>query len=139
MAYSLFRGTLSHDYQEKEALYKPYLRQVEMQEQRGWSIRKGWLHPPSGCRPVIVAVPVGDRDGHPFHIADLSGLVLRAPNSRDDFAFAIDELAAGEYRPTMTLPVQGRRDLVVQIRRDGDLHEICASTAVANSPADAVQ
>ena len=39
---SRFPGTVWHDYQEKEALYNAYLRQVEAQRARGSRVRQGW-------------------------------------------------------------------------------------------------
>ena len=39
-------------------------------------------------------------------------------------------LAPGEYRVNLVMPLQGRWDLVLQIRREDDLHEVRASTSV---------
>jgi nitrogen fixation protein FixH len=129
---SQFPGTVSHDYQEKEALYNRYLEQVEQQEIRGWSVRKGWLEPPVMGQQATFIVAVADRDGEPVRGAAVEGRFLRTSNSRNDLTFAMDEVEEGEYRTTLELPLQGRWDLVLEIRRDNDRHEVRASTTVAS-------
>lgn len=130
---SRFPGTVSHDYQEKEALYNAYLRQVEIQEARGWQVRKGWLYPPVAGEPATFVVAVTDRDGAPVSGAEVSGSFLRTSNSRDDFGFSMNEVVPGEYRASLQMPLQGLWQLVLQIRRGEDLHEIRAETSVAGA------
>lgn len=122
---SQFPGTMSHDFQEKEALYNDYLRQVELQRARGWQVRKGWL-----SQPVTFAVAVSDRDGRPASAAAVSGRFLRSSNSRGDFDFAMSESAPGEYRAKLQMLLHGFWELVLQIRRGEDVHEIRAATSV---------
>ena len=55
VANSRFPGTVSHDFQEKEALYNAYLRDVVEQQERGWQVRKGWQRKP------VVGEPERDR------------------------------------------------------------------------------
>ena len=125
---SRFPGTVSHDFQEKEALYNAYLRQVEAQEARGWQVRKGWQHKPKVGESAVFIVAVSDRDGAPVSGATVSGRFLRTSNSRDDFAFAMDEAAPGEYRVQLTMPLPGLWELVLQVRRGDDLHEVRAQS-----------
>lgn len=127
---SRFPGTVSHDYQEKEALYNAYLRQVEAQQARGWQVRKGWLHKPVAGQPAVFMVKVSDRAGTPVRGATAEGHFLRTSNSRDDFDFTLAEVAPGEYRGSVTMPLQGLWNLVLRIRRDAELHEIRATTSV---------
>jgi len=127
---SRFPGTVSHDYQEKEALYNDYLRQVERQEARGWQVRKGWQHAPVAGQPATFVVAVSDREGRAVSGASVDGRFLRTSNSRDDFGFAMDEVASGEYRVTLAMPLHGLWNLVLQIRRGEDLHEVRATTSV---------
>lgn len=132
---SRFPGTVSHDYQEKEALYNAYLRQVERQRDRGWRVRKGWLYRPVVGQPATFVVTVRDRDGSAIVGANVSGRFLRSSNSRDDFGFEMNEVAPGEYRRKLSMPLQGHWDLVLQVRRGKDLHELRASTSVRPPPA----
>jgi nitrogen fixation protein FixH len=129
---SRFPGTVSHDYQEKEAQYNQYLRQVEAQKARGWQVRKGWQYPPLVGQPSTFIVAVSDRHGDPVVDAEISGRFLRSSNSRDDFGFKMDEVAPGEYRTRVTMPLHGHWDLVLKVRRNDDLHEVRASTRVAS-------
>lgn len=128
---SRFPGTVSHDYQEKEAQYNTYLQQVEEQKARGWQIRKGWLYRPVVNQPATFVVSVTDRDDQPVSGAEISGRFLRTSNSRDDFAFEMSEVAPGEHRVDLTMPLQGLWQLVLQIRRGDELHEVRADTSVA--------
>lgn len=131
VADSRFPGTVSHDFQEKEALYNAYLRQVERQRARGWQVRKGWSARPVAGQPATFVVAVSDRAGDPVAGAAVAGRFLRTSNSRDDFAFEMREIRPGEYRATLEMPLQGIWQLVLQIRRGEELHEIRADTSVA--------
>ncbi len=130
---SRFPGTVSHDFQEKEAQYNAYLRQVEEQHQRGWQVRKGWLYKPVVGQNATFMVTVADKQGAPISGADVSGRFLRASNSRDDFEFEMHETGPGEYRVDLKMPLQGLWDLVLQVRRGEDLHEIRAETLVGGA------
>jgi nitrogen fixation protein FixH len=133
VADSRFPGTVSHDYQEKEALYNAYLRQVEAQRARGWQVRKGWQYQPVAGQPATFIVAISDRGGGPVSSASVEGRFLRTSNSRDDFDFTMNEVAPGEYRASMNMPLPGRWQLVLQVRRDEDLHEVRAETTVAGA------
>lgn len=130
---SRFPGTVSHDYQEKEAQYNAYLQQVEAQQARGWQVRKGWLYMPVAQQPATFLVRVSDRDNGPIVGAEVKGRFLRTSSSRDDFAFTMSEVAAGEYRADVTMPLHGLWELVLQVRRGEDLHEVRADTSVTRA------
>jgi nitrogen fixation protein FixH len=127
---SSFPGTVSHDYQEKEALYNAYLARMAEQEARGWQVRKGWQYAPVAGSPATFIVAVEDRDGVPVSGATVEGSFLRTSDSDDDFDFAMTEVAPGEYRVGLTMPLHGFWQLVLQIRRGDDLHEVRAETSV---------
>jgi nitrogen fixation protein FixH len=134
---SRFPGTVSHDFQEKEALYNEYLRQVEAQEARGWRVRKGWLYRPVVGQPATFLVTVQDREGAPVAGARVAGRFLRTSNSRDDFDFAMTEVAPGEYRAKLEMPLHGLWRLLLHVRRGDQLHEVRAETSVAARPEQA--
>ena len=121
---SRFPGTVSRDYQEKEAQYNAYLRQVEAQQARGWQVRKGWQYRPVAGQPAVFVVAIGDRHGRPVTGAAVDGRFLRTSNSRDDVGFVMHEVAPGEYRVQLEMPLHGLWRLVLQIRRGEDLHEV---------------
>lgn len=125
---SVFPGVISHDFHQKEALYNDYLQQVEAQRQRGWQIRKGWLRDPIAGQPTIFRVAVQGRDGQPITGAEIAGEFLRPSDSRQDVPFNLAETAPGVYETTLALPLAGRWNLVLRVRKGEDLHEIRAAT-----------
>ncbi len=130
VADSEFPGVVSHDFQEKEALYNQYLQQVEAQRQRGWQVRKGWRHKPRAGQAEIFIVTVRDREGRPLEGAVVHGRFLRTSNSRDDFDFRLAEVGGGEYRAQITMPLPGLWRLVLEVRKGEARHEIRALTSV---------
>lgn len=129
--HSAFPGVASHDFQEKEALYNDYLQQVARQQVRGWQIRKGWLGTPVQGEPATFQVAATTRDGEPLTGAEVNGRFLRPSDRRLDTAFAMREVSAGIYQVSLALPAAGTWDLVLEVRRGEDRHEIRASTAIA--------
>ena len=127
---SAFPGVVSHDFYEKEALYNAYLAQVERQQERGWRIRQGWIGKPLPQTPTVFRVAAQTRDGDPLPGAQVTGQFLRPADSRLDLAFAMREVQPGVYEAELTLPAPGRWNLVLQVRKGDDLHEVRASTSV---------
>lgn len=132
-----FPGTVYHDFQEKEAIFNTYLEQRRRQEERGWQVRKGWLSDPRSQAAKSFQVEVVDRVGAPVTGATVTGTFLRPADQRLDHEFAMDEVAPGRYRAELMLPAHGRWDLVLLIDRDGDLHEVRASTTLDEAALEA--
>jgi nitrogen fixation protein FixH len=128
---SAFPGVVSHDFHKKELLFNEYLAQFHRQQERGWRIQKGWLHPPVLGEAATFKVIARTRGGERLSGAAVSGRFLRPADSRLDTAFTLRESEPGVYLAELRLPAAGRWDLVLQVRKDGELHEIRASTAVA--------
>jgi nitrogen fixation protein FixH len=135
---SRFPGTVSHDFQKKEALYNAYLQQVQEQRQRGWQVQKGWTAQPLAGQTSEFRVTVEDAKGQPVTDAQVSGRFLRTSNSAYDFDFRMTEIAPGDYRLASVLPLPGLWRLVLKIQRGDELHEIQAITSV-DDPARAGQ
>lgn len=134
VADSQFPGVVSHDYQEKEALYNEYLRQVEAQQARGWQVRKGWAAKPEAGLPQDFIVKAMDREGKPITGAMVRGSFLRTSHSDHDFEFALQEVGRGEYRGSVVMPLHGLWKMVLWVRKGDDLHEIRATTSVKAAP-----
>lgn len=130
VADSRFPGTVSHDYQMKEAQYNAYLEQVEEQRQRGWDVHKGWEAQPMVDQPAVFLVTVQDAAGEPVTGAKVSGRFLRVSNSAFDQAFEMTEVSPGRYRLETLLPLPGLWQLVLEVRKGDALHEIRAITSV---------
>jgi len=131
---SVFPGTISNDFQKKENLYNEYLEQVERQQQRGWQVNKGWLGTPVAGSGASFQVQVLEPDGSPVAFAQVSGTFQRPSDSRMDREFSMKEIEPGLYLVVITLPEPGGWNLVLQVRRGEQLHELRASTSV-ESPA----
>ncbi len=127
---SRFPGTVSHAFQEKEALYNDYLEQVKKQKARGWKVQKGWLGAPRAEVESVFQVKVTDKHGRPLDGATVGGRFLRPSNSRLDRDVVLNEIGSGVYRVNLKLPAPGVWDLVLHIRKGGDLHEIRATTSI---------
>lgn len=127
---SVFPGVISHDFQEKEALYNEYLRQVERQQERGWRIKKGWLERPVLGESAVFQVAARTPDGDPISDAEVTGNFLRPSDSRLDRAFTMQETSSGVYQTTLALPAAGLWNLVLQVRKGDEVHEIRARTSV---------
>ncbi|HHJ16029.1 MAG TPA: nitrogen fixation protein FixH [Gammaproteobacteria bacterium] len=128
---SAFPGTVANDFQKKEGLYNEYLQQVERQQQRGWQVSKGWLVEPVAGQQVPFQVRVSEQDGAPVRFAQLSGTFQRPSDSRLDQTFEMGEVEPGLYRVVLSLPQPGVWNLVLKIKRGEQLHELHASTSVA--------
>jgi len=56
---------------------------------------------------------------------------LRAADTRQDQSFTLVETAPGIYQGDVILPLPGVWDLVLEVRRGEDQHEVRATTEVA--------
>jgi nitrogen fixation protein FixH len=127
---SRFPGTVSHDFQEKEALYNEYLHKRQKQEERGWQIRKGWVGASIAGEPSVFKIAVTDRNGVPVNSADVQGQFLRPANSDLDQTFQMQEIDKGVYQVIVTLAEPGLWKLHLIIHRGDDWHEVRASTSI---------
>ncbi len=125
-----FPGTTSHDFQEKETLYNEYLQQLEIQKQRGWQVKKGFISTPYAGEPVIFQVQVLDKSGVPVQGASVQGRFLRPSDKREDFNIDLTEVEPGLFQQEVRMSLPGRWYLVLQVRRDDDLHEIRGWTRI---------
>ncbi len=125
---SVFPGVISHDFQEKESQYNAYLARQRDQQARGWTVRKGWLGQAVAGEPAVFQVAATTRDGAPLRGASVDGEFLRPSDSRLDVGFRMEEVDPGVYRAAVALSAPGMWGLVLRLRRDGELHELRAST-----------
>lgn len=129
--HSLFPGTVANDFQKKESQYNQYLEQVRRQEQLGWKVDKGWLETPVAGSPAAFQVRVLEADAAPVQFAQINGVFQRASDDRADVSFDMREIEPGLYRSVLSLPEPGTWYLVLKVRRGAQLHELHASTSVA--------
>lgn len=125
-----FPGTVSHDFQEKEALYNDYLEKRHKQKQQNWTVKKGWLETVRRGDKSIFQIEVNDKQGTPVNGATLSGEFLRPSDSSLDQVFEMSEVSVGRYQAELIMPVSGEWQLVMTIGKGGAWHEVRASTRV---------
>ncbi|HKK06127.1 MAG TPA: FixH family protein [Gammaproteobacteria bacterium] len=132
--HSFFPGTVPHDYQNRADDYNEYLVQVKKQRERGWQLHNGWIGTPRVGSPEIYRLTVNDRNGQPVTGASVKGTFMRPSNVKMDRPFTMEEIDRGVYQVSMSLPEPGIWDLILEVRRGEDLHELRGTTTV--KPAD---
>ncbi|MDH5394262.1 MAG: FixH family protein [Gammaproteobacteria bacterium] len=132
---SQFPGVISHDYQEKEALYNEYLKNLERQKQRGWKIKQGWLVSPEQNKPAIFQIEARDKNGHIISGLNISLKFLRPSNFHHDKTFTMQEVLDGIYQQSIVFEWPGNWDVVIMMTKDGEVHEIRGDSFVKDQAA----
>ncbi len=129
---SAFPGVVDKDFQKKEALYNAYLQQAQQQHARGWLVHKGWLGPVRVGKAAQFQVIVNDRVGASVQGAMVRGSFLRPADTRLDLSFELAEVSPGVYQGELVMTAPGDWDLVLEISKGDELHEVRAKTSVAD-------
>lgn len=127
---SHFPGTVSHDYHQKQNQYNDYLKRFEAQKLRNWIIRKGWLSDAIVNKPIIFRVEIKTHDKHAVTNAIVTGKFLRPSDSKLDVNFTMQEVEPGIYQQSIILVQPGNWDLVLNIHKGKDDHEVRAKTVI---------
>jgi len=127
---SVFPGTVSHDFRERENQFNEYQQQRNLQKQRGWIVKPGWETRPAAGKEAVLLLQVSDASGNPIDNAVVSGQFLYPGNFRLDKAFSMELADSGKYSARISLPKAGDWNLVVSVRRKDEIHELRASTTV---------
>ena len=127
---SQFPGVISHDYQEKEALYNEYLEKLQKQKDRGWQIKQGWLVSPVQNKPSIFQIEAVDKEGHIITGLNISLRFLRPSNYRVDKEFVMTEVLDGVYQQNVNFELPGNWDVIILMTKADDVHEIRGDTFV---------
>lgn len=129
---SHFPGTVARDFRKEEGEFNQFQQQMKEQAARGWQIQKGWLGEALANQPSRFKLRVLDRDSTPIGDAEVSGVLLRPGDSRLDQPFEMQPQAGepGSYLVDLVLPEAGRWELLLQVRRGEQTHEIKATTRI---------
>lgn len=127
---SFFPGTVSHDFQEKEDQFNQYLQERREQDQRGWTVKKGWVGAAVEGQESVFRIHVQDQQGQNVSGAFVEGEFLRPSNETLDQAVTLSEIDSGIYETSVVLPEQGSWSLVLRIQRGDDRHELRAATRI---------
>mgnify|MGYP001814333968 FL=1 len=128
-----FPGTTADDFQEKYEQFNDYQAQLQLQQERGWKIKKGFLDTPYANESVPFQVRVLDKQGAPISSADIQARFLRPSDKRADFSFGLTEVEPGLYKTELTMPLAGRWFLVMRVIKDEQLHETRGWTQIEDS------
>ena len=131
VATSYFPGTVAHDYQEKVAQFEAYDAMREEQERRGWQVRRGWLGEPVAGESTPFRIEVTDSKGGPIQGADATAQFLRFSSQDLDFTRQLEEVEPGVYQAEITPTRPGRWEVIVNVRRDGETHQLRGMTDIA--------
>ncbi len=125
-----FPGLITHDFQQKEALFNAYLEERQRQQKRGWQIQAMWLNVPRVQQPATLQVVAMTRENQPLHQAHITGQWVRPSDSRLDQTFVMTEKQAGIYQHAFYPTFPGRWELIIHVSKDNENHEIRASTFI---------
>lgn len=130
---SHFPGTVSQDYRQKEAEYNAYLQRMAEQRERDWQINKGWETTPVAGKTAQFKLSIADKNGEPVDGALVEGKFMRPGNVKLDVPIVLTESEQGTYHTSLSLPQPGRWELLLLIRKDDIVHELKATTTVAEA------
>ena len=127
---SVFPGTVSHDFRERENQFNEYQQQRAIQTARGWHVKSGWKEKPVHNKTAHLLLQVHDASGKPITGANISGKFLYAADFRQDKVLTMQSTGNGMYVADVILNKPGHWNLVLVITREKDTHELRASTTV---------
>lgn len=127
---SVFPGTVSHDFRERENQFNEYQQQRAIQTARGWHVKSGWKEKPFHNKPSRFLLQVLDATGQPITNAIIEGKFLYAADFRQDQVFTMQSVGDGMYDTDVILNKPGNWNLVLVITREKDTHELRASTTI---------
>lgn len=130
---SFFPGTVSRDFKDRQEEYNAYLERMAAQQERGWQINKGWETSAIAGQPAKFILSVRDAAGIPIQGARIEGRFMRPGNINLDTSVLLAESQPGLYHTNVTLPEPGRWKLLLVIRKDEIVHEVTATTTVAEA------
>jgi len=133
VATSYFPGTVAHDYQEKVEQFQAYDAQREKQDRRGWRVHRGWIGEPVVGQATPFRIQVLDADGNPVEGANVTARFLRFSSKALDFTRTLEETAPGVYQADISASRPGRWEMIIDVRRDGETHELRGMTDIADS------
>lgn len=132
---SFFPGTVSHDFQEKEQIFNDYIAQRELQEKRGWQIKKGWVDTPFSQQDITFKIQVLDKENQAIQDALVKVVFWYPANKAFDQQLEFSEATPGIYQKTINLAAPGCWHMVLIVEKGQDWHEVRARTWV-NKPGD---
>lgn len=128
---SKFVGTISNNFQNKEAEYDKYVAGLRAQKERGWQVLDGWTTKPVAGQDSPFNLRVLSKTGEPITGAKTIIEFLRTSGMDADQLVELKEGNPGHYGSLINLPAAGCWLIRITITRGEDTHEIKGNTEVA--------
>jgi nitrogen fixation protein FixH len=132
---SHFPGVISHDFQQKEALFNAYQAERAQQRALGWESHIGWDHTATSDRRNRLLLSLHDKDKQAIVDAEVSGRFMFPGDLKLDRKFQMHSLGGGMYAADLQLERAGTWDLVLTILRKADKLELRTTTNVGHPQA----
>jgi len=127
---SHFSGPVEHDYQKQQKQFNVYAKQRNEQKVRGWLVKKGFLTDAISTQTSVFQVQVIDSQQKPVTDATVTVRFMRNDNPKLDQDFVLQEMTNGKYNLPLALPLPGRWDVLIHIKKQSQLHEVRAFTKI---------
>ncbi|MEJ2361931.1 MAG: FixH family protein, partial [Gammaproteobacteria bacterium] len=127
---SRYPGIISHDFQEKEAMYNAYQAERARQRQLGWHSRIGWARAAVMNQDNRLMVMLKDDQHRAIDNARIRGRFLFPGDARRDKVFEMHPAGGGLYTADLKLGRAGTWDLILSIRRNSDKLELRTTTTI---------
>lgn len=118
--HTAFPGVIPHD---RNKSYEPHLQKLEQQRDLGWQVTLLGFDALRRDQAGNIEVAVTDAYGEPLRQAQVSLVLWRMANSRDDRVVILGETGPGMYAAKITLPHAGRWLARLHIERGQDHYQ----------------
>jgi nitrogen fixation protein FixH len=94
-------------------------------------VRRGWLGEPVVGQATPFRIQVSDGQGDPLRGAEVTAQFLRFSSESLDFTRRLEEIEPGVYQADVSPSRPGRWEVIVNVRRDGETHQLRGMTDIA--------
>jgi len=127
---SVFPGTVSHDFREKESQFNEYQQQREAQEKLGWQVKPGWRESAIAGKPNQLLLELKDKDNKFIKDAKIQLRFLYPADMKRDQTLNMTYHADGLYRADVILNHIGDWDMIVNISHAAGDYELRNRTTI---------
>ena len=127
---SKFPGTVSYDVRNREAKYNSNLKQLQVQQERGWKVEGGWLKTPRTDTTEVFRLVVVDKEGIPLKDLNLEIDFMRPSDNKKDQRHVFTNMSDGSYEVKTNLPDAGLWNIEIKAMRGDELHKVIGKTTI---------
>ena len=134
--YSVFPGTVSHDFKQKEHWFNNYQQKRKKQFELGWQVQPGWQQKAIAGQPNRLMVRVLDKDGQPLTGAGVHAQFLYPGDMKYDQLVELKYDKQGIYSASVTLGEIGDWDMVLDVHHSSGDYQLRSKTSIAAAQAN---